>query len=184
MVDYYRTTADGRLADGKGGGPFPFAGRVGTKYDAAATRADEVRAGMLRTYPGLADVRVAATWRGPVGRSVTGLPMFGRMPKAPGVVYGHAYVGNGIGPSYSGAKILASLALERRDEWSTCPLVDAPTPSRLPPEPIRFLGGLAVRAAVKRKDRAEDEGRPPSALDRFLAGFAPSGLTAGRAEAS
>jgi len=158
MVDYYRTTRDGRIAYGKGGGAFPFAGRVGSRFDGAATRADEVRAAMLRNYPELADVPIVSTWRGPATRSITGLPMFGRMPGAPAIVYGHGYVGNGVGPSYNGGRILASLALDRADEWSTCPLVDAAAPN-FPPEPIRYFGGLLVQAAVERKDRADDEGR-------------------------
>lgn len=176
MVDYYRTTVDGRIAYGKGGGAFPFAGRVGSLYDTSAVRVTEVRAAMLRNYPGLADVKVASTWRGPATRTITGLPMFGRMTQAPTIVYGHGYVGNGVGPSYTGGRILASLALDRQDEWSACPLIGADAPD-FPPEPIRYVGGRLVRAAVRRKDRADDEGRRPNPLDRFLVRFAPSGLT-------
>jgi hypothetical protein len=32
-----------------------------------------------------------------------------------------------------------------------------------------------VRAAVARKERADDAGRPPDRVSRWLAGFAPSG---------
>lgn len=176
MVDYYRTTVDGRIAYGKGGGPFPFAGRLGSRYDTPATRTEEVRAGMLRNYPSLADVEIASTWRGPATRTITGLPMFGRMAGAPAIIYGHGYVGNGVGPSYNGGRILASLALDRQDEWSASPLVGAGAPD-FPPEPIRWFGGQFVRAAVRRKDRAEDEGRTPGPTDRFLVKFAPTGLT-------
>jgi hypothetical protein len=69
------------------------------------------------------------------------------------------------------------LALERRDEWSETPLVGAEGPS-LPPEPFRYVGGHVVRAAVARKERAEDAGRQATAFDRFLASLAPAGLTA------
>jgi glycine/D-amino acid oxidase-like deaminating enzyme len=176
MVDFWRATRDGRIAYGKGGGAFPFAGRVGSRYDTEAARAEVVRAALLRNYPSLADVPLAATWRGPATRTITGLPMFGRMPGAPGVVYGHGYVGNGVGPSWMGGRILASLALEREDEWSACPLVDLPAPD-FPPEPVRYFGGRLVQKAVERKDRADDAGRPASPLDRLLVRFAPKGLT-------
>ena len=177
MVDYYRRTEDGHMVYGKGGGTFPFAGRVGSRFDTASSRLGDVRAAMLRNYPSLSDLAIAATWRGPATRTATGLPMFGHMKGEPAILYGHGYVGNGVGPSYNGGRILASLALERKDEWSESPLVG--TAGRLlPPEPFRYFGGLAVRAAVQAKDRADDEGRKPGPLTRLLAGLAPSGLTA------
>lgn len=177
MVDYYRTTPDGRMVYGKGGGAIPFAGRVGTRFDSASPRPAEVRAAMLRNYPGLADAPIVATWRGPATRTATGLPMFGRLKDAPAIVFGHGYIGNGVGPSYNGGRILAALALGHRDEWSECPLVGA-AGRPLPREPFRFLGGQMVRAAVRAKDHADDRGRKSGPLVRFLAGLAPSGLTA------
>ena len=177
MVDYYRRTADGRLVYGKGGGGIPFAGRVGNRFDTESSRPDEVRTAMLRNYPELADAPIVATWRGPATRTATGLPMFGRMKRAPAIVYGHGYIGNGVGPSYNGGRILAALALDRKDEWSECPLVGA-SGKLLPPEPFRFFGGQMVRAAVRAKDRADDQGRKSNLLTRYLAGLAPSGLTA------
>jgi len=181
MVDYYRTTPEGRMVYGKGGGAFPFAGRVGNRFDTVSSRPEEVRAAMLRNYPSLADAAVVATWRGPATRTATGLPMFGRLRSAPAIVFGHGYVGNGVGPSYTGGRILASLALQRRDEWSETPLVGAEG-APLPPEPFRYIGGRIVRAAVGRKERSEDAGRQPSALDGYLASLAPAGLTARTAE--
>jgi hypothetical protein len=143
----------------------------------ASSRPGDVRAAMLRNYPGLTDAPIVASWRGPATRTATGLPMFGRLKNAEGVIYGHGYIGNGVGPSYNGARILAAMALDRKDEWSECPLVGA-TGKLLPPEPFRYFGGRLVRAAVKAKDRADDMGRTSNPLVRFLAGLAPAGLTA------
>ena len=39
-----------------------------------------------------------------------------------------------------------------------------------------YLGGRVVRAAVGRKEAAEDAGRHPRAVDVRLAGLAPAGL--------
>jgi hypothetical protein len=47
---------------------------------------------------------------------------------------------------------------------------------RFPLEPIRFIGGQVVRAAVIAKERAESADRRPSWFARSLAAFAPSGL--------
>ena len=48
-----------------------------------------------------------------------------------------------------------------------------------PPEPIRYLGSLMVRKAIRRKERAEDHGRRPRHLDVRLAQFAAA---AGKAD--
>jgi putative aminophosphonate oxidoreductase len=177
MVDYYRTTIDGRMVFGKGGaGELLFGHRIGRKIEAPGPRSVEVLADLYRLYPDFRDCPVAVQWRGPAARTATGLPFFGRLAGAPSVVYGHGYSGNGVGPSYLGGKILASLALGRRDEWAETPLARGAR-GLLPPEPIRYLGGLMVRRAAMAKDRAEDEGREPSIIARRLAALAPSGLT-------
>ena len=49
-------------------------------------------------------------------RTQNGLPFFGRLERHPNIVYGHGYCGNGVGPSFTGAKFLASLALDRDDD--------------------------------------------------------------------
>ena len=176
LVNYYRTTRDGRMVWGKGGGSIPFGGYLGQRYDNPSPRRDVVRAEMARFYPTLADAPIAAAWRGPATRTATGLPFFGAMAGCPSIVYGHGYTGNGVGPSYLGGRILASLALGHSDEWSDNGLARGAY-GTLPPEPIRYIGGRMVLAAGERKDRAEDQGREPSRLDAFLAGLAPAGLT-------
>ena len=176
LVNYYRTTRDGRMVWGKGGGGFPFAGRLGARYNGASPRRDVVRAEMARFYPALADAPIAAAWRGPATRTATGLPFFGRLPGCPQIVYGHGYTGNGVGPTYIGGRILAALALGLEDEWSDHGLARGPY-GKLPPEPIRYIGGKLIQGAAARKDEAEDAGRAPSWLDAKLAGLAPAGLT-------
>jgi hypothetical protein len=105
---------------------------------------------------------------------VTGLPAFGRLRGSGRVVYGVGFSGNGVGPTHLGGRILASLARGLDDEWATCGLV-SDRHARFPPEPARFAGSLAVREAVARKERADDAGRRPDRVSRWLAGFAPSG---------
>jgi glycine/D-amino acid oxidase-like deaminating enzyme len=86
LVNYYRTTRDGRMVWGKGGGAFPFAGRLGDRFNDISPRRDVVRAEMARFYPTLADVPIAAAWRGPATRTATGLPFFGRLDGCPSIV--------------------------------------------------------------------------------------------------
>jgi putative aminophosphonate oxidoreductase len=173
MVNYYRTTRDGRIAWGKGGGRLTAAGRVPALHLDRRHTAQAAR--RLRTlYPMLADVPIDAEWSGWVDRSVTGLPVFGRLSGQGRVVYGIGFSGNGVGPCHVAGHVLASLALGADDQWSACGLV-SDRHDRFPVEPVRFAGSLAVRAAVDRKERAEDAGRRPDPVSRWLAGFAPSG---------
>ena len=41
----------------------------------------------------------------------------------------------------------------------------------MPPEPLRWAGGTAIRGALVRADAAEDEGRRPGGLTRLVAGL-------------
>lgn len=178
LLHYYRATKDGRIAFGKGGmtGRLPFGGRVGRTVEGESRLADRVEHWFHHTFPRLADVRAECSWTGPIDRTQTGLPIFGRLGGRPDLVYAVGFSGNGVGPCYLAGRILASLALGRRDEWSECGLVrDAGRD--FPPEPIRYVGGQLVRAAVAAKDRAEDEGREAGLVVRTLASFAPAGLS-------
>ncbi|MGH2451699.1 MAG: amine oxidase, partial [Candidatus Limnocylindria bacterium] len=114
-------------------------------------------------------------WGGPIDRTTDGLPFFGRLPGRARVVYGVGFSGNGVAPSLTAGKILASSALGREDEWSGCGL-NRGVPSRFPPEPLRFVGGLVVREAVRRKETREDEGESVDPVTRRIAALAPSGF--------
>jgi len=122
---------------------------------------------LVRFFPRLAGRRLEHAWGGPIDVSPTHLPRFGSSGH---VHHGFGFTGNGVGPSYLGGQILASLALDRRDDCSRLALVDPPD-ATFPPEPLRYLGGTAIRRALVAKDAAEDEGESPGPLTRLVAGF-------------
>ena len=126
-------------------------------------------------YPPLADLPVTHNWMGPIDRSEVGLPFFSRLGGREDILYGLGYSGNGVGPTFVGGRILASLALGLDDEWSRAGLARDPV-GLFPPEPIRYLGGLLVRRAVERKEAAEDRGSSADRATLLLAGLAPAGL--------
>ncbi|MGH2996207.1 MAG: NAD(P)/FAD-dependent oxidoreductase [Gaiellaceae bacterium] len=177
MVHYYRATKDGRVAFGQGGHRHAFAGRVddGGDLGRGANVTERLRNDLERLVPAARGAAVTHTWGGPIDRTRDGLPFFGRLPGRARVVYGVGFSGNGVAPSLTAARILASSALGREDEWAGCGL-NRGVPGSFPPEPIRYVGGVVVRAAVRRKEEREDRGEGVDPLTRRVAALAPSGF--------
>ena len=112
---------------------------------------------------------------GPIDRTTDGFPIVGALPARAHIVYGTGYSGNGVAPSLTIAKMLASSALRRDDEWAGSP-VNCGVCGRFPPEPIRFVGGLVVRQAVRHKEGREDRGKGVDPVTKTVAGLAPQGF--------
>jgi glycine/D-amino acid oxidase-like deaminating enzyme len=164
FLHYFRTTDDGRVLMGSGSGPIGFGGRVDARFSGDRPTAARAERGLRRLLPALADVRVERAWGGPIDVSSDHLPFFATVPGTR-IHFGAGYSGNGVGPSWLGGQILASLATGREDEWTALPLATRTVP-RLPPEPLRRLGGGLVRAAIMACEAAEEEGRRPPAWAR------------------
>lgn len=173
-VLYYRRTVDGRVVFGRGGGTIAFGGHVAPRFDGGrgSRFAADVEGAFRRVYPMLADVPVEQAWAGPVDRTLSALPIFGRLQASPRVIYGVGWSGSGVAQSVLGGRILASLALDADDEWSRCGLVDQ-RPQPIVGDPIRYVGAHLVRAAVMRAGRAEDRGRVPDPVTRRVAALTP-----------
>ena len=178
FVHYYHNTPDGRIMLGKGGNTFAYGGRMLPVFDQPSPYAGLLSKSLEQFFPAFAGVGVEATWNGPSDRSVTGLPFFGQMSSHGNVFYGFGYSGSGVGPCHMGGQILASLVQGLANDWTRSPLVNGPL-GYFPPEPIRYLGSLMVRNAIRRKERAEDHGHRPRHLDVRLARFAAA---AGKAD--
>lgn len=175
MVDYYRTTGDGRIAFGKGGWGIALAGRVPRSFDRHPGRARLVAQDFRRYYPSLNDVPLVHHWSGPIDRTPDSLPIMGHLAGREHLLYGVGWSGNGVGPSLLAGKVLSALALGVDDEWSRMPLVDRRR-KLFPPEPVRFLGAHVVRQAIVSKERAENQGARPSRLAQQLSKLAPAGI--------
>ena len=167
FLHYFRTTHDGRVLMGSGSGPIGFRGKIDARFSADRGTAARAEAGLRLLLPGLADAKVEHAWGGPIDVSADHLPVFGTVPGTR-LHYGAGYTGNGVGPSWLGGQILASLVLGSDDEWSRLPLVGRDV-KRLPPEPVNFLGGSVVRAAMIAVEEAQEAGREPSAPAGFIA---------------
>lgn len=174
VLNYYRNTPEGRVIFGKPLGKFGFAGRVGNMYECPTPAAKEVTNAFHDIYPNLADVPIVSSWTGPIDRAMNGLPTFGHLGGHENIVYAIGFSGNGVATTVFASRIVASLVLEKNDEWSRCGLVDTKI-KRFPIEPFRYIGGLMVRNALVRKEALEDRNQKAGWLTRHLAALAPAG---------
>lgn len=181
FVTGYRTTGDHRINAGVTGGRIGFGNFRGERFEGPSRRDAAIRAAIARGHPALADIPLAESWYGPIDRTKSGLPLFGALPGSSDIFYGYGFSGNGIATTPIGGRILASLVLDARDEWSSCGLVRPPE-RWLPPEPIRYVGAHLVRAAIARADRLAYGGRRPDPVTRRLAALAPGGITTSTVE--
>ena len=157
FIHYFRTTEDGRVLMGSGSGPIGHGGSTNGRFSHDGPTAARAEAGLRRLLPDLTEARVERAWGGPIDVSSDHLPFVGTLPGTR-AHYGVGYSGHGVGPSWLVGQVLASLALGRDDEWSRSPLVRRPL-DRLPPEPLKRVGGALIRKAILACEYAEEDGR-------------------------
>jgi glycine/D-amino acid oxidase-like deaminating enzyme len=165
LVHYTRTTNDGRIVFGWGGGVMGRDGHVSRRMEVDPAATARAARGLTRFFPALRGRELTHAWGGPIDVSPTHLPIFRSRGRAHA---GFGFTGNGVGPSYLGGEILARLALDRRDERTGLALVD-PSRKLFPPEPARWLGGSLIRRALIAQDDAEDADGAPGAVTSFVA---------------
>jgi glycine/D-amino acid oxidase-like deaminating enzyme len=186
FLHYFRTTADGRVLMGSGSGPIGRGNRLDDRFTRDVPTAERAERGLRRLLPGLERARVEHAWGGPIDVSADRFPFVGTASEQPSnrvlqarkgarhdasrasnrllrgtggrLHYAAGFSGNGVGPSWLAGQALASLVLRVDDEWSRLPLVNRRV-ARVPPEPIRSLGGAAIRAAVLACEEADEDGR-------------------------
>jgi glycine/D-amino acid oxidase-like deaminating enzyme len=168
MIHYFRTTPDGRIAFGWGGGPLVRGARTDGRAERDPVVVAEIERHLQRFFPGLEGRRVEHAWGGPIDVSPSHLPVVEELE--PGIHSAFGYTGHGVGPSHMVGRSLASLALDRADEPARLAYI-SPEPVRVPPEPFRFIGGSIIRRAILRKEEAHERGDRPGPLTRLVAGI-------------
>jgi glycine/D-amino acid oxidase-like deaminating enzyme len=151
---YFRTTRDGRIAFGGGGG------RARRSVDAMFTNdmraVKETAEGFRLMFPSFADVPIEDAWGGPIDVSPTHLPTFGRL-KPGNLYYAAGYTGNGVAPTHLAGQAIADLITGADTDTARLPMVNA-RPRPFPPEPLRSWGAAVVRRAMIAKETAEERG--------------------------
>ena len=163
---YFRTTNDGRIAFGGGGGRARRSVDEMFTSDERAVR--ETAEGFRLMFPSFKDVPIEDAWGGPIDVSATHLPTFGRVRGAGNVYYAAGYTGNGVAPTHLAGQVIADLITGDDTDNTRLPLVNA-RPISFPPEPFRSWGAAVVRRAMIEKETAEEHGRKPGFIAAQLA---------------
>ena len=165
MLHYMRPTRDRRIAFGWAGGRLAYGARLRghVELDPGAVRT--VHEHLVQTFPMLRGRRITHAWGGPIDASPNRLLQIDSLA-GDRVHTAFGFSGNGVGPSHLAGRILADLALDRRTELTRLPVVGS-APGGVPPEPLAWVGGSVVRAAMVRRDRLHDKGRRPDPLTRL-----------------
>ena len=180
MLHYFRTTKDGRIAFGWGGGRVSRGARHEAYLDIDAEVVAMAADALRRFFPALARREITHAWGGPIDVAPSSLPIY----RSRGDLHaGWGFTGHGVGPSHLGGRILSGLALGVRDEVTTLPLV-APPVKHFPPEPARWLGGSTdprgadPQGRRRRARRARRRRHPRRRAAAEAAGDEPAALSA------
>jgi glycine/D-amino acid oxidase-like deaminating enzyme len=164
-VRYFRTTRDGRIAFGGGGGR--ASSRIDDSFTHDKRAVQEAAEGFRRLFPSWSDVPLEDAWGGPIDVSPTHLPTFGSLD--PGnLFYALGYTGNGVAPTHLAGKVIADLVTGADTESTRLPMVN-PKPRFFPPQPLRSIGAAVIRRAIIAKDTAEETGRSPNPVMSAIA---------------
>jgi glycine/D-amino acid oxidase-like deaminating enzyme len=167
LVHYFRTTRDGRILLGWGGGRLAYGARVDGRVEVDPDAAGSAREALVRLFPQLEGRRIDHAWGGPIDASPSHIPQIGSLADQP-VHFAFGYTGNGVGPSNLAGRTLASLAQGVEDELTALPIVGADAGAWVPPEPLTWLGGSLVRRAMVRRELAEELGEKAGPVTRAV----------------
>ncbi len=142
MFYYYRVLSDGR---------FMLGGRGNHIGDPAGAERgfDELKRGIARMWPRLADVEFTHQWRGLVCFTRTLRPSVGRMPEDPSIYFGYAYHGNGVAnASWTGRELAHWLAGPKSGDAILPNHLPAIMRGRSPRFPLGFLRRQYLRLGM------------------------------------
>lgn len=148
LVHYYRLTPDNRLLMG---------GRdVIVKYGANMDNDINTRVfaqleqDIVDFYPCLKGLKITHRWGGPVSVPMDMVPALGYLGDRR-AVYSLGCMGHGVSLTHLNGQVMADLLLERKTEWTECFPVNRKV-FNWPPEPIRFIGEMAILGYLHAED--------------------------------
>jgi len=152
LIHYYRLTADNRLLFGGSDAMYYYNGPLDRDRNPAVFR--RLEADLVRTFPTLADVKIEYRWGGPVSVPLDFFPAMGYLGSDKRVAYSLGCVGHGVAMMNMAGQIMRDLILEQETSLTGLFFVNRNV-IPLPPEPLRFALGEAMRGSLKALDAWE-----------------------------
>ena len=173
MIIYGQRTADGRLAFGGRGAPYHFGSRIKPEFDTNEAIRNLLESSLRELFPQIGGAAITHHWGG-VLAAPRDWTCSVRFDRATGMASAGGYVGDGVSTTNLSGRTLAALISNGDDPEGLTRLPWVGHRSRTwEPEPFRWVGVNAARAAAARADRAEQRTGTESALwggliDRLL----------------
>jgi glycine/D-amino acid oxidase-like deaminating enzyme len=173
MIIYGQRTADDRFAFGGRGAPYHFGSVIKPEFDTDATIRGLLETSLRRLFPQMGDAGITHHWGGVLAapRDWTCSVRFDRHT---GLAAAGGYVGDGVSTTNLAGRTLATLIVggDDPDDLTRLPWVGHRS-RKWEPEPLRWIGVNAARAAARRADSAEERTGQASRLwggmiDRLL----------------
>ena len=168
LVDYFRTTPDGRIAFGWGGGRISLGGRLGGRAELDREVVARTIGHLGDFFPGLEGRRITHAWGGPIDASPTHLPLVHAAARRPRLRRRRLHRQRRRPLAHGRPHPRLAGPRPPRRAHSRLAFVD-PSPPRVPPEPFHWLGGEAIRRGIMAKEEAQLAGREPGRLSSAVA---------------
>jgi glycine/D-amino acid oxidase-like deaminating enzyme len=167
LLVYAQRTADDRIVFGGRGAPYHAGSRIKPGYDQDPAVFAALERALHALLPGTADARITHRWGGPLGVSRDWFPSVG-LDRATGLAWAGGYVGDGVATANLAGRTLADLITGQDTALTRLPWVGHQW-RRWEPEPLRWLGINAARAAMASADAVEARTGRPAARGAVLA---------------
>ena len=155
MIIYGQRTADGRFAFGGRGAPYHFGSAIQPEFDTDDAIRVLLESSLRELFPQIGDVAITHHWGG-VLAAPRDWTCSVRFDRSTGLASAGGYVGDGVSTTNLAGRTLATLITDGDDPegLTRLPWVGHRSP-KWEPEPLRWIGVNAGRAAARRADHAE-----------------------------
>lgn len=155
MIIYGQRTTDGRLAFGGRGAPYHFGSAIKPEFDTDAEIRNLLEVSLRELFPPIGQAAVTHHWGGVLG-ATRDWTCSVRFDRATGLASAGGYVGDGVSTTNLSGRTLAALITGGDDPGDLTRLPWVGHRSRKwEPEPFRWIGVNAARAAARRADQVE-----------------------------
>ena len=154
FINYFRMTADNRIAMGGGEALYFYKDNLDHDKDEHAFKI--VERDLLHFFPQLKGIKFTHKWGGPVFMNPDWIPSFGKYGKHKNILYSMAYSGHGVSTANYSGKLISDMYFGREDQLSEFFFRDYKTRFKfeffLKNSILRYLGYKVITGYMRWRD--------------------------------